>query len=123
MSKHRPLFVQIAEQIEDDILSGKFPEGTQVPSTNDYATSHQVNPATVGKGMRLLATEGYLEKRRGVGTFVGAGSKQKLAAARRERFSHGFVGPLVGEALQLGISVEELTTMVVAEAALREKQP
>lgn len=122
MTPHRPLFVQIAEQIEDDILSGVLAEGDQVPSTNEIAARLGINPATVGKGMRLLVEEGHLYKRRGVGMFVSAGAKARVTAERHDRFSHTFVAPLVAEALRLGISAEELAGMVTAEAAAAGEQ-
>ncbi|MBC7724817.1 MAG: GntR family transcriptional regulator [Burkholderiaceae bacterium] len=117
MNAHSPIFVQIAEQIENDILSGVLAEETQVPSTNDYAVSHRINPATVGKGMRLLAEEEYIYKRRGVGMFVSPGAKARIAAGRRETFAHRFVGPLVAEATKLGIAPDEVRQMVADAAA------
>ncbi len=37
MDDSRPIFLQIAEAIENDILSGTLPEEAQVPSTNEFA--------------------------------------------------------------------------------------
>lgn len=34
----RPIFVQIAERIEDDIIQGRLPEESQVPSKNEFAS-------------------------------------------------------------------------------------
>ena len=124
MTSHQPLFIQIAEQIEDDILSGVLAEDAQVSSTNEFAARLGINPATVGKGMRLLVEEGHLYKRRGVGMFVSPGAKAKVTAERHDRFSHTYVAPLLSEALRLGISAEELAGMVTAEATVaREETP
>ena len=73
MDESRPIFQQIAEQIENDIISGVLPEETQVPSTNEFAAFHRINPATAGKGVNLLVDAGILYKKRGIGMFVADG--------------------------------------------------
>ena len=58
--------MQIADKIEDDIIEARLPEETQVPSTNQFATFYQINPATVAKGVNLLVDQGILYKKRGL---------------------------------------------------------
>ena len=82
MDESRPIFQQIAELIENDIISGTLPEDTQVPSTNEFAAFHRINPATAGKGVNLLVDEGILYKKRGIGMFVAPGSRDRLIAQR-----------------------------------------
>ena len=65
MDDSRPIFVQVAEQIENDILSGALPEESQVPSTNEFAAFYRINPATAAKGVNMLVEKGVLVKRRG----------------------------------------------------------
>ena len=48
-----PIYMQVAEQIKDAILSGAFLEETQVPSTTEISVTYKINPATVLKGMTL----------------------------------------------------------------------
>ena len=112
MDESRPIFLQIAEQIENDIISGTTPEETQVPSTNEFAAFHRINPATAGKGVNLLVDRGILYKKRGIGMFVAEGARARILAARREEFREQFVAPLVAEADKLGISTSQLTTMI-----------
>ncbi|HZL80806.1 MAG TPA: GntR family transcriptional regulator, partial [Demequina sp.] len=50
----RPIFVQIAEQIEGQIVDGTMPEESQVPSINELAAFHRINPATALKGVNVL---------------------------------------------------------------------
>ena len=45
-----PIYIQIAEEMEDAILSGAFPEESQVPSTTEISATYRINPATVLKG-------------------------------------------------------------------------
>ena len=112
MDDSRPIFLQIAEQLEDDIVEGRLPEETQVPSTNELAAFLRINPATAGKGGGLLGDQGSLYKKRGIGMFVAAGSRDRLMAERRERFRDQFVRPLLVEAEKLGISPEQLARMI-----------
>ena len=46
-----PIYIQIAEEMEDAILSGAFPQESQVPSTTEISATYRINPATVLKGM------------------------------------------------------------------------
>jgi GntR family transcriptional regulator len=112
MDESRPIFQQIAEQIENDIISGVLPEETQVPSTNEFAAFHRINPATAGKGVNVLVDEGILYKKRGIGMFVAEGARARLVAQRRDQFRDQFLTPLLAEATKLGISQDELATML-----------
>ncbi len=112
MDDSRPIFLQLAEQIEDEILAGVLPEESQVPSTNEFAAFHRINPATAGKGVNLLVDDGILYKKRGIGMFVSAGARDRLLAKRREGFRTEFVAPLVREAQNLGITIDQLTDMI-----------
>jgi DNA-binding transcriptional regulator YhcF (GntR family) len=112
MDETRPIFQQIAEQIENDIISGALPEETQVPSTNEFAAFHRINPATAGKGVNLLVDEGILYKKRGIGMFVAEGAKARLVAKRRDQFRQQFVAPLLAEASKLGISNADVAAMI-----------
>jgi len=108
----RPIFLQIAEQIENDIIDGTTLEESQVPSTNEFAAFYRINPATAGKGVNLLVDEGILYKKRGIGMFVASGSRDTLVAKRRDKFSAEFVQPLLAEAAKLGITSQQLAEMI-----------
>jgi DNA-binding transcriptional regulator YhcF (GntR family) len=108
----RPLFVQIAEQIEGSIVDGTLPEETQVPSTNELAAFHRINPATAAKGVNQLVADGVLYKRRGIGMFVATGARTQLLERRREDFARQYVAPLIAEARKLGMDAEEIKKLI-----------
>lgn len=112
MDEGRPIFLQIAELLENAIIDGTLPEDGQVPSTNELAAFHRINPATAGKGINKLVDDGTLYKKRGIGMFVSAGARAKLRSRRREEFAHQYVHPLLAEARKLGIDGEELKKMI-----------
>jgi GntR family transcriptional regulator len=112
MDESRPIFQQIAEQIENDIISGALPEESQVPSTNEFAAFLRINPATAGKGVGLLVDAGLLYKKRGIGMFVASGARARLVGERRERFRDQYIAPLLAEARKLDIDPAELAQLI-----------
>jgi DNA-binding transcriptional regulator YhcF (GntR family) len=108
----RPIFVQIAERIENDIIEGNLPEESQVPSTNQFASFYQINPATAAKGVNLLVDQEILYKKRGVGMFVTTGARARLLEKRREQFFTQYVMVMIQEAEKLGITIDQLIEMI-----------
>jgi DNA-binding transcriptional regulator YhcF (GntR family) len=108
----RPIFVQIAERIEADILAGRLAEEEQAPSTNQFAALYQINPATAAKGVNLLVDGGILYKKRGLGMYVAAGARAKLLEKRRDQFFERYVVTMLQEAETLGITTEQLAEMI-----------
>lgn len=107
-----PLFAQIAEQIEASIVDGTLAEETQVPSTNELAAFHRINPATAAKGVATLVADGTLYKRRGIGMFVATGARDRLRERRREDFARQFVAPLLEEARRLGLDTDQVKKLI-----------
>ncbi len=107
-----PIFSQIAERLAEEIAVGALMEGEQVPSTNELAAYYRINPATAAKGINVLADDGLVEKRRGIGMFVVAGARERVLDARRKRFVERYVEPMVAEASRLGVEADALLAMV-----------
>ncbi|WP_341952407.1 GntR family transcriptional regulator [Salinibacterium sp. TMP30] len=116
MDDSRSIFAQVAENIENDIISGALSEEGQVPSTNEFAAFYRINPATALKGVNVLVDAGILYKKRGIGMFVATGAQEKLKGARRDKFSSEYVRPLLDEAEKLGIDSTQLAQMIAKEA-------
>lgn len=118
----KPIFQQIAEGLEDGILSGAFPEEGQIPSITEFSVLYKINPATALKGINLLVEEGVVYKKRGVGMFVAQGAAERLRVKREEGFYDRFVASLVAEAKRLGIGKEELEALIARGFAQQEKE-
>jgi len=108
----KPIFVQIAEQIENDIIEGVILEESQVPSTNEFAAFYRINPATAGKGVNRLVEDGILYKKRGIGMFVATGARQRLVTTRTDEFPGRYLRPLLDAAAKLGISPHQVAEMI-----------
>jgi DNA-binding transcriptional regulator YhcF (GntR family) len=111
-SSEKPIYLQLAEAIEDNILKGIFEEEAQVVSTTEISVKYKINPATAGKGVNVLVDEGILYKRRGLGMFVSEGAKQKILEKRRNSFYKEYVESLLEEAAKLNISKEDIVRMI-----------
>jgi len=112
LTEQKSIYLQISEMIETDILRGILLEEEQVPSTNELAKLYTINPATAAKGINLLVDDGILYKRRGIGMFVSPGAREKILQKRRAAFARDHIAPLLAEARSLGITQEELLTMI-----------
>ena len=111
----KPIYLQIAEQIEDAILTEAVPEETQIPSTTEISATYRINPATALKGINRLVEEGMVYKKRGLGMFVSRGAKEKIMEKRKRDFYANFVVSLLEEAEKLGITRRELAAMIEEE--------
>ncbi len=58
-----PIYAQIADRIRDDVAEGTLREGEQVMSTNQYAATYRINPATAAKAFAELVADGSLAQR------------------------------------------------------------
>jgi DNA-binding transcriptional regulator YhcF (GntR family) len=111
-ANEKPIFLQLAESIEDNILKGIYSEETQVPSTTEVAVTLKVNPATVNRGVNLLVDEGIIYKKRGVGMFVSSGAREKILVRRKQAFYADFLLPLLEEAENISLTREDLIEML-----------
>lgn len=107
-----PIYVQIAEAIRGEILSGALQEGEQVMSTTQYATTYRINPATAAKAFAELVDEGVLYKQRGVGMFVTEGAAERLRAKGADSFFAERLNPVLRDAAHLGITAEQLIAYI-----------
>ena len=112
LSGEKPIFMQFAEALENNILKGVFKEETQIPSTTEVAVTFKINPATANRGVNLLVDEGIIYKKRGVGMFVAPGAREKIAYNRKNAFYDGFIRPLLDEAEALKIGKAAIIDMI-----------
>ncbi|MDV2686440.1 GntR family transcriptional regulator [Alkalihalophilus lindianensis] len=108
----KPIFLQVKEKIEDQIFKEQLKEHEQIPSTTQMVQFYKVNHITVSKGINLLVEEGIVYKKRGVGMFVAEGAKEKLVQIRKGVFANHYVSPMLIEAERLGLSENDITTIM-----------
>ena len=75
-SNDKPIFLQIADLIKSDIISGKFKTNDKLPSVREFALEFQVNPNTVQKALQILEDDGLIITDRTNGKFVAGNTNQ-----------------------------------------------
>lgn len=118
----KPIYIQIAEWLENEILAGNFTADQKVHSQYQLAEMFNINPATAAKGLNILADEQILYKKRGLGMFVTTDAKEKILKKRKNRTLKRLVQEVVAEAKTLGVDVEELFAMIKKAYEEREEK-
>lgn len=70
LKNDRPIYTQLVEQIELNIISGTYPAGSKLPSVRDMAFEASVNPNTMQRALSQLESDGLLYSQRTSGRFV-----------------------------------------------------
>lgn len=70
LNSDRPIFLQIVERIQTDIISGKYAPGDKLPSVRDFAAEAAVNPNTMQKAFTELERTGLVYSQRTSGRFI-----------------------------------------------------
>ena len=107
-----PIYMQIAEWLENEILADRLVADGKVYSQYQLAEMFNINPATAGKGLTILLENDILYKKRGLGMFVVEGAKSKILATRRTHTLTQLVEEIVQEARRLAVSDEELIELI-----------
>lgn len=107
---HRPIYLQIIEEVKKRAVRGQYPPGCQLPSVREMAKAMEVNPNTMSRAYMELEREGFIATRRGQGSFVTEESRrvederERLAATARDRF--------VAEIRELGLDAGQVRTLL-----------
>ncbi|MEO1483597.1 MAG: GntR family transcriptional regulator [Myxococcota bacterium] len=82
----QPIYRQITEVLITRILDGAYPEGELLPSVRQVADEFSVSPLTAAKVFQELDKDNLTVKRRGIGTEVRPGARERMIKQERERF-------------------------------------
>ncbi|MBQ0140724.1 MAG: GntR family transcriptional regulator [Kurthia sp.] len=113
MEAHQtPIYIQIAEWLENQIIEDELIADGKVYSQYQLAEIFNVNPATAGKGITCLLEDHLLYKKRGLGMFVQTDAKEKIMQKRRNQLLESKLEELVAEAKRLDVEKEQLIAML-----------
>jgi len=107
-----PIYVQIADGIEDDILTGRIEEGGTCYSQVTLAKELRVNPATAAKGINLLVNRGILIKHRGQAMTVSENAIEMITKRKRHEEIDLVVDNLIKLGKKLSLSKDELIEII-----------
>ena len=107
-----PIFIQISENIKDDIMSGKYATNALIMSTTQLAKQYSVNRVTASKSVSLLRDEGIVYKKRGIGMCVRHGAQEIIVAQRTKQFYENTVAEMISEAKKLHLGKSALIGLI-----------
>src|SRR5947208_15840305 len=112
---NQPIYRQLRDRVIAMILDGVLHEGDPLPSVRSVAAEYRVNPLTVLKAYQQLVDEQFVERRRGLGMFVNAGTRKLLLKAERDRFLTEQWPEIRATLQRLGLSPQELLSSTAAQ--------
>ena len=102
------IYLQIADEVCDRILTGECCSGERIPSIRELAVSLGVNPNTVTRSYQSLLDRLIIENRRGVGYFVSESALQNILEERRAEFIRSELPNLFKTMQLLGLNIDAL---------------
>jgi len=102
------IYVQIAGDIKEQIISGRLHEGDRIGSVREYSLHYAVTALTIQRTMALLESEGVIHTKKGVGSFVSDGAKEAL----RSRMLGTAVRDFLTHMKNMGIQPEEIISLI-----------
>ena len=115
-----PIYRQLADRLREMILEGVYRNGDALPSVRQIASEHRINPITVSKSFQMLVDDGLVEKKRGLGMYVGDGAMEQLLQNEREQFLTEELPAFLERATRLGYSRESLLETLGADEQGKE---
>lgn len=122
MDGTKPIYMQISEWLETEILTGHFKIDEKIYSQYKLAEMFNINPATAAKGLNILADEKVLYDKRGLGKFVSSDALTFIKNKRKNQVLKGLIQEIVQEAKHLQIDEDELVAMVKAVSRKVEEE-
>lgn len=106
---NQSIFIQIADQICDRVLSGEYLPDTRIPSVRELAVEMEVNPNTVMRSFERLQNHEIIYNKRGLGYFVSTDAKEKIREMRHHNFIDEILPSVFKEMILLDINIDELS--------------
>jgi len=107
----KPIYLQIADRICDEILQGKYKEEERIPSVREYAVTVEVNANTVVRSFDYLQGQDIIYNKRGLGYFVSQGGRERILELRKEVFLKEELPELFRQLKTLDISIKDIEKM------------
>lgn len=102
----RPIYLQIIERVQMDIVTGQYQPGDKLPSVRDLAQEAAVNPNTMQKALSELERSGLIYSQRTSGRFIT--EDKELIHQMKKELAAAEVSAFVAHMKQLGITPEEI---------------
>jgi GntR family transcriptional regulator len=107
----RPAYLQVADALREQIRSGAYPPGAQLPTERALVDTWRVSSKTVRQALDRLRAEGYIVSRQGVGSFVREPARLRLMSSDLTE-----QGGWIAACERLGLTPAVQTTVTTAPA-------
>ncbi len=107
-NSNKPIYLQIADAICEQILTGQLSPEERVLSVREYGVQIGVNPNTIMRSYEKLTDEGVIYNKRGIGYFVCQDAREKVLATLREEFIQDKWPEVLRQIKLLGLDIESL---------------
>ena len=120
LDSSRPIYLQIIERVQMDIITGRYQPGDKLPSVRDLAQEAAVNPNTMQKALSELERSGLIYSQRTSGRFIT--EDKELIHQMKKELAAAEVSAFVAHMKQLGISPEEIRQLLAETIEEEENQ-
>ena len=113
-STDKPIYVQMADRLCDEILADKYRDDDRIPSVREYAVLLEVNTNTAVKAYDGLARANIIYNKRGLGYFVTKGAKRQILKERKKEFMKERLPELFRQMQLLDIKIDDVVEAYAA---------
>lgn len=117
---NKPIYLQLADQLMDEVQTGVADGGARLPSVREYASRAGVNANTVMRTYTHLQQEGVIFNRRGIGYFYAPDAPEKVKAMRLKQLLDKEIYQFMDRLIASGITPEEFTKIYSEYIASRQ---
>ena len=110
LDSDRPIFIQIIEHLEYDIVSGSLPPGAKVPSVRELASEAAVNPNTMQRALSEMERQGLMRTERTSGRYVT--DDESVITSLKKNLASVRVDGFIKQMKRLGLDREEVLKLV-----------
>lgn len=120
LDSERPIYAQIIERIERDIISGNFLPGSRLPSVRELAAAAAVNPNTMQKALAELERSGLVYSMRTSGRFITEDTS--MIQTLKENLATSQTLDFLSSMEQLGMTGEEIIKLLQKVLAQQKEE-
>ncbi len=113
-----PLYLQIVEQVRQQVVAGELKPGDQLPTVRALASDLRINFNTVSRAYRLLDEAGIISTQQGRGTFILEMPPPEVAERLRIESITALAHRYLDETRRLGFSLEQALDHLRQQASL-----
>ncbi len=107
-----PIYTQIVNQIQSQLVNGILKPGDQLPTVRALAQELRVNFNTVARAYRILDEERIISTQQGRGTYITEIPPPEVSERLRHESLEALTQRFINEAFRLGFSEKEVGQMV-----------